>query len=275
MDKKELENYTVREIKAMLASGEITLQDLDTATLGKVMDHETDMLCFGEGDVDFISECADILSERETDIMSHEDFMAVVSKTLAEHTMPVRKRFSLKRALIIAATVATLLVGGTMVASAFGFDLWGYISETVRRPNGTETVENGITLYNAGETKTYATLKEALEQEDLNIMYPKALPKDAEVESIYVADSSIGEINILILTKNNDVIITVDTNVAPADNDFIGDDIRQSGEITYKLFDGTPKNKYGAYFNVNNCSYIIQAKEYEDLIFVIDNMKER
>ncbi len=275
MDNKELGNLTLREIRAMLATGDIVLQDLDTATVEKLMDREIDLLCIDEGDTGFISECADILSERETDIMSHEDFMEVVNKTLAEHTMSARKRFSLKRALIIAATVATLLVGGTMVASALGFDLWGYISETVRQPNGTEKESNGFTIYNGGQTKKYTTLKVAVEKENLNIMYPEALPDGVSIEKIQIADSTIGDKKILILTKNDAIIITVDTNVAPADNDFVGDDIHQSGVITYKLFEGTPENKYGAYFNVDNCSYIIQAKEYNDLIFVIDNMKER
>ena len=115
MDKNELNKYTVREIKAMLASEQIVLQDLDTVTLEKLMDHETDMLCFGKGDVDLISECADILCQREKDIMSHDEFTAVVDKSLAENvTIATKnrkvKKFSLKRALIIAATVATLLI---------------------------------------------------------------------------------------------------------------------------------------------------------------------
>ena len=45
MDKNELKKHTVREIKAMLASEQIAMQDLDTVTLEKLMDHETDMLC--------------------------------------------------------------------------------------------------------------------------------------------------------------------------------------------------------------------------------------
>ncbi len=280
MDKNELKTHTVREIKAMLASEQIVLQDLDTVTLEKLMDHETDMLCFGKGDVDLISACAYILSQREKDIMSHDEFTAIVDQTLAENIAIVPKnrkvkRFSLKRTLIIAAAVATLVIGGTFVASAFGFDLWGYISEFVRLPNGTEKEVNGVTIHNNGEIKTYKTLKEAVEKESLDIMYPKSLPKGVEIEKIQINNSTIGDKNILIFTKNDDLVISVDTKVAPNDNAFADGELYESGGVIYKLFEGVTENKYGAYCNVDNCAYIIQAKEYENLIFVIENMKEK
>lgn len=280
MDKNELKKHTVREIKAMLASEQIALQDLDTVTLEKLLDHETDLLCFGKGDADLISNCADVLCQREKNIMPHDEFTAIVDKTLAENVAIVPekrkvKRFSLKRTFIIAATVATLVIGGTFVASAFGFDLWGYISEIVRLPNGTEKEVNGVTIYNSGEIKTYKTLKEAVEKESLDIMYPESLPKGVEIEKIQINNSTIGDKSIQIITKNDDLIISIDTNVAPNNNAFDEGELYESGGVTYKFFERVTENKYGAYCNVENCAYIIQAKKYEDLIFVIDNMKEK
>ncbi|MBE6678055.1 MAG: hypothetical protein E7597_04585 [Ruminococcaceae bacterium] len=280
MDKNELKKHTVREIKAMLASEQIALQDLDTVTLEKLLDHETDLLCFGKGDADLISNCADVLCQREKDIMPHDRFTAIVDKTLAENVAIVPekrkvKRFSLKRTFIIAATVATLVIGGTFVASAFGFDLWGYISEIVRLPNGTEKEVNGVTIHNGGVPKTYNTLKEAVEKENLDIMYPESLPKGVEIEKIRISISTIGDKNILMFTKNNELIISIDTKVAPNDKDFADGELYESGGVTYKLFERVTENKYGAYCNVDNCDYIIQAKKYEDLIFVIENMKEK
>lgn len=281
MDNKiDLEGFSCKEIRGMIDDRKIDMASLDTAVLQKLMDRETHMLCLGKGDVDFISKCADIISERETELLSHDEFMAIVNKTIAsqaDETFEKRKakRFSLKRVAIIAAALSVLIVGGTMVASALGFDLWGYISETVRQPNGTEIESNGITLYNSGEIKTYITLKEAVEKENLDIMYPVALPDGVTVESIYIADSNIGDQNIQILTKSNAVMVIVDTNVVPNDNAHQGNEVYPKDGVNYILFESTTEYKYGAYCNVDNCAYTIQAKKYEDLIFVIDNMKER
>lgn len=281
MDNKiDLEGFSCEEIRGMIDDRKIDMASLDTAVLQKLMDRETDMLCLGEGDVDFISKCADIISERETELLSHDEFMAIVNKTIASQTDATSekrkaKKFSLKRVAIIAATLSVLIVGGTMVASALGFDLWGYISETVRQPNGTETVENGFTIYNGGETKKYTTLKEAVEKENLNIMYPVSLPDGVDIETIQITDSDIGDKNIQIITYNNDVVIGIDTNVFPNDKMYQDNDVYPKDDVNYILFEGETEYKYGAYCNVNNCDYVIQAKKYEDLIYVIDNMKER
>lgn len=287
MDKNELKKYTVREIKAMLASEQIVLQDLDTVTLEKLMDYETDMLCFGKGDVDLISECADILCQREKDIMSHDEFTAVVDKSLAENvTIATKnrkvKKFSLKRALIIAATVATLLIGSTFVASAFDFDLWDYICDFVRLPNGTIKEANGLTFYNAGTPRIYSTIQEAIEKENLDIMYPASMPDGVEIESVEISNSDIGDKYIDIIIKNTDMCICIITELPPTDNNFYddddGDELYEAGGVTYKLFERDieyTENTYWAYCNVDNCAYSISARKYEDLIFVINNMKEK
>lgn len=273
MDKKELENLTLGEIRAMLAAGDLALQDLDTATLEKLVDSETDMLCLGEGDVDFISECAEILSERQTDIMSHEDFMAIVNKTLEKHTVPARKRFGMKRALIIAAAVATLIIGGTVVASALGFNLFDYIGKMAMSSDGTKYNEGDYTFFNQGEAREYATIKEAVEKESLNIMYPASFPEGITVKDVKVRDSYRGGNRLDVIAEDNSVSIHIETGVVLVEGAYETEDLYVHNGVGYKLHKPT-SYEYGAIAYIDNCQYVIQANEYEDLIYIIENMEE-
>lgn len=270
----KLDNLTCQEIKEMIYDNRIELTSLESAVLKKLMDYEVDLLCIGEGSVDFIESCSDILSERETELLSHDEFMSIVDETLKKQTAPQQKRLNLKRAIIIAAAVATLLVGSTMIASAVGFNLFDYIRQIAREPEGTEKEEGGITLYNGGETKKYATLKEAIENENLNIMYPASMPEGVAVENVRITDSDIGDTNIQILTNDNRAIFIVDTSVTPNDKTPQNKNLYHKDGVDYILFERETENRYGAYCNVNNCDYTIQTKTYEDLIYIIESMEE-
>lgn len=270
----KLDNLTCQEIKELIYDNRIELASLETSVLKKLMDNEVDLLCVGEGNVDFISSCSDILSERETELLSHDEFVSIVDETLKKQTAPAPKRLNLKRAIIIAAAVATLLVGSTVIASAVGFNLFDYIRQIAREPEGTEKEESGITLYNGGETKKYANLKEAVENENLDIMYPSSLPDGVVIENVRITNSDIGDVSIQILTNVNTIIIVVDTNVKPNDNAFQGNKVYQKDGIDYILFERENEYEFGASCNVNNCAYTIQAKNYEDLIYIIENMEE-
>lgn len=275
----KLDNLTCQEIKELIYDNRIELVSLETSVLQRLMDNEIGLLCFGEGDEELIDKCAEIICERDTSVMSREQFLSLTDKVIKENTEQEAKatrvkRFSLKRALVIAAAVSAIVIGGTMVASAFGFNLFEYISEIARQPDGTEKEANGLTFYNGGETKEYASLKEAVEKENLNIMYPASMPDGVVVEAIQIANSNLGDKNIQFLTNDSSVLIIVDTSVAPTENAFQGEKLYPKDGIEYVLFQRETEYKYGGYCNVNNCAYTIQTKSYEDLILIIENMEE-
>lgn len=273
MDNKELGNLTLREIRAMLTTGDIVLQDLDTATVEKLMDREIDLLCIDEGDTGFISECAEVLNERETDIMSHEDFVAVVRDTLEKRVAVTPKRLGLKKALIIAAAVATLIIGGTLVASALGFNVFDYINKTAMSYDGTEFDEGDYTFFKPGEVRKYATIEEAVEKESLNVMYPASFREGGTVESVEVTNSHRGNKSIYIITNDNSVNIRIETEVVLTDGAFATEDLYMHNGISYCIYEPT-EYKHGAIAYVDNCQYIIQTNEYEKLIYIIENMEE-
>lgn len=277
MENKKLENLTVSEIKAKLAAGEITLEELDTEKLNLLMDYETDLICFGEGDVELISKCADIICEREPLCLSHEQFMEIVDKSIKKYSQPAKKRFSIKRVFIIAAAVVILAVGGTAVASAFGFNMYDLIAKVILQPNGTEFEKDGFTFYNAGKYKTYQTLKEAVEKENLNVMYPASLPEGVTIKKVTVANSDRGDKCINIFTHNNNVMLSFDIGVIRDDEVFEGEELYTAKNGVSYVFYECPEDfgyKYGAYTNVNNCEYTVQTQKYQDLIYIIENMED-
>lgn len=273
MDNKELENLTLRELRAMLAAGDITLQDLDTDTVEKLMDSEIDLLCIDEGDTDFISECSEVITERKPDIMSHEDFMSTIHDTFEKHVTIIPKRLGLKKALIIAAAVATLIIGGTVVASALGFNLFDYIGKTVMSHDGAKFDEGDYTFFNPGEVRKYATIEEAVEKEKLNIMYPASFPEGIKVKSVDVRASHRGDKWICIITSDDSVQISIETGVVFADGIVETEGLYMYGDVGYNIHRPTEYN-HGAIAYTDNCQYVIQANEYEDLIYIIENMEE-
>ncbi len=275
----KLDNLTCQEIKELIYDNKIELVSLETSVLQRLMDNEIGLLCFGEGDEELIDKCSDIICDRDSSVMPSEHFLSLTDKVLKENTKQAykairTKRFSLKRALVIAAAVSTIVIGGTMVASAFGFNIFEYVDQIARQTKDTEKEENGLTFYNGGETKEYASLKDAVEKENLNIMYPASLPDGVNIQSVYITDSDIGDKNIQILTLNHRAIIVIDTNVAPNDNMYKGNTVYKKDNINYVLYEKGIEYKYGAYANVGNCAYNILTKEYQDLIYIIENMEE-
>lgn len=275
----KLDSFTCQEIKELIYDNKIELVSLETSVLQRLMDNEIGLLCFGEGDEELIDKCSDIICDRDSSVMPREHFLSLTDKVLKENTKQAHKairtkRFSLKRALVIAAAVSAIVIGGTMVASAFGFNIFEYIDQIARQSEGTEKEENGLTFYNGGETKEYESLKDAVEKEKLNIMYPTSLPDSVVIKAIQILNSDLGDKNIQFLTNDSSILIIVDTSVAPTDNAFQGKKLYHKDGVDYILYENETEYKFAAYCNVNNCAYTIQAKEYEDLIYVIENMEE-
>ena len=264
----KLDNLTAEELKTMLCIGDLAISDLDRTALYKLIDYETTRLCYGDGDMELMDECAARLALESGEEAVNDIFARANVKYLPKST----KHFGIKRPLIIAAAVATLIIGGTVVASAFGFNVYNLIAMVAWQTDGTVLEEDGVTFYNAGEHKEYSSLKEAVEAEGLSIMYPTALPEGVGVKEIRVADSQTGDKRIYIFTENDEIIITVDTGVAPVEGTFDNQAPYTKNGVDYLIYESTTEHKYGAYCNVDNCDYILQAKDYEDLIYVIEKL---
>ncbi len=278
MDNKKLKSLTLCEIRAKLAQGEIALQDLDTATIEKLLDRETALLCVDEGDTDFINECAKLLCETKQEIMPHERFVGVIHDTFEKHVSPPKKRLGIKKMLIIAAVISTLIVGGTVVVSSLDNGLYGIINKTARQPDGTTFAEGDFTFYSAGICRQYKTLEEAVEKERVNIMCPTSLPEGVVIKEVHAHKGYRCDKSMTILTQNEKVCILVDVGLKHSNPYGKNNEIYTSKNgIDYVIRDNVTAlgYKYSAYATVDNCGYVIQVKEYEDMIYIIEHMEHK
>jgi len=79
-DKDILDNLKGQEIKELIIDRKITLEELDTSALEKLLDYETDMLCLDMGDMELIRACAARLDELNGPAMTDEEFWSIIKK---------------------------------------------------------------------------------------------------------------------------------------------------------------------------------------------------
>lgn len=280
VDKNILDNLTSQEIKELINRNEITLEQLDASTLRELMNYETDMLCIGEGDVDLICKCSDLLDKIEPNPMTSEEFINIIQRTKEEECVtivddtpthnPIPKReFILKRIAIIAAAILILMTATVGIASAFGFDICKYISEIVRKPEGTESNIDGITFYHNGETEKYGSIEEMIKNKDLSIMYPTKWPEGISLNNIRMSTLPNGNNTVQIVTNDISVNITIELGVTDYNSN--NPNVYQYDGIAY--FMGQSELFFAYCYHENNY-YYFTANTKEDLVFIIENMKE-
>lgn len=290
MTDKILDKMNGQEIKELVDNQKISVEELDAASLRKLMDHETDMLCLGDGDVELICKCSDRLDAIRENGITDESFFSALNKAKTDHTSetssvsctraePRRKRIILRRIGLTAAVIALLLATTVLVASAFDCDIFKYLNELARQPVGTEFDVGNHTFYNAGEHKKYASIEEMMQNENVDFVYPSDLPDDIVITEVRVGKiSSDCDKTITILTNHKRLSIGVD--IAPENRSGIlnGDEVIKNGEMTFYIVCNDVAYGEPTYFA--NClykgnDYGIEADTYEHLILIIESLKEQ
>lgn len=277
----ELDNLNGQEIKEMIKRNNIALNQLNTSALRKLMDYETDMLCYGEGDIELITQCSDLLDQAEAPLMSDEEFMNIVHRSKSENVTvadnekaPKAKpkfRKILKRA-IIAAVAAALLASGTIAATgSLDGTMARYFREALNYPRGTWVEVDGHSVIINDVPTYYYSVEELMENVDVDIMYPTKWPQGNELRAITV-DKDITEISFR--TNEHFIYFDVNLNVPYPDNAdtrFAHNEHYVYNGITYyiSVFDITT-----VYWYTGGHEYHFGVRSREDAIFMIENMKE-
>ena len=284
MDKNLLDNMTGQEIKELIADEIITLQELDVPALEKVLDFEIEMICHGNGDMDVMRQCSEILDERsKSDKLNHDDILAVINKTKSEQVTiinadnacpsvvaPQRKiLFVFKRIAIVAAAIIIMMTTTVAIAAAFGFDIFKYLRDVADEPSGTAVNVDEFTFYNVNVYKKYNSIQEMVRSENLDIMYPTLFPDGVDIKSVRLTDAENGNDRIGILTNIPSVNIQIELD----SNEFVSfsDNIYEHNNVKYYIH--TDEGCLAVCCYDKNI-YYISANSYEDLILIIDNMKE-
>ena len=273
-----LDNLKGQEIKELMVNGKITLKDLDTTALNKLLDYETDMLCLDEGDMDLIHACASRLDELNGPAMSDEEFLAAIKKAEEDYVSgnrnalpakPVKRRFISKKIWIVAAAIALFAAMATVTASAFGFNVFEYFKEVIGLPAGEKVDKDTITLVNNGKFEEYGSIEELLLAEKIDILYPSVLPDGVRMEEVNISIGQNSGDYVEYITNDPATIVTVDTSIALSEVTEYTEQYT-SDYCTYYIYG----NENFAVCYYNDCYYYIGSDSYENLILIINNMRE-
>ena len=285
MDKNLLDNMSGQELKEMINDEIITLEDLDNTALEKILDFETDMFCFGTGDMTTIRRCSELLNKRnDSDVLNKDKIISIIDKAKREHIIIVDeektqeskakvirgKHIILRRIGLVAAITAVLMSVTVLVAAAFGVNILEYISKIVRQDEGSQINVDDFTFYHNGGSKQYSTIEEMIEEENLNIMYPSKWPDGIELNRVQISNEVSGVV-IYFYTNDTDVGINVELEA---------DEISLSNyeELIYNDIVYYIKERHGIVYAscyYNKSLYYISAHTKEDLTYIIENIRRK
>ncbi len=275
MKEKILDNIGCQELKEMVERNEISLLELDSDTISHLMNYEIDMICYGKGDMDLIKQCTDILNSRDNSVISKDEFMDIIERTEAEHIIIVENkhcnrkvRTIFKRALLVAAIASALLFSSCCVLK-FVPDICQYLAGIVRQPEGVENNVDEFTFYHNGDVKKYDSIEEMVAGEDLDIMYPTKWPEGVEVKSVIITNEINGNEVIQIFTSDTNTNINIELSGNPLDSSI--KDVYVLHNIDFYI---KQEVMYVANCYYNNNCYTITANTRDELILIIDNLKE-
>lgn len=273
-----LDNLSCQELKELISKKKISLTDLDTAALEKLFNYELELICIDEGDTALMNACAKRLDELNGPLMSDEHFWNVINKAEStrvselekKDTIRPKKAFPAKRVLLLAAAIAVIAAIATITASAFGFDIFKYFKQIIDLPAGGNINEGVITLVNYGKTETFSSVDELLSTEELDILYPFMLPENITLEQVSISEGANGGDSIQFLTNEPSTTVTVDTNTEPFTVTGYVEQITTE-KVTYYIFCDCG---FYAICHHKNTYYYISSDSYENLILIIENMRE-
>lgn len=276
----QFNNLTGREIKEMIQANTLTLNELNTSELRKVMDYEIDMLCYGEGDIELITQCSDLLGQLEEPLMSDEEFMNIIHKAKAERvivtddektTKPNFKfRKILKRAIIVAVAAALLAAGAIAATGSLDGTMARYFREALKYPRGTWVEVDGHSVIINDVPTYYYSVEELMENVDVDIMYPTKWPQGNELRAITV-DKDITEISFR--TNEHFINFGVNLNIP----DYVEKQNKYYAHSEHYVYNGITYNISvqditTVYWYTGGHEYRLGVRSREDALFVIENL---
>lgn len=210
----------------------------------------------------------------------YQEIMARVEQT--QPAQPAKVIKSKKRAVrkfffILAATITVLFTTLTIAAKVYGYkNAWEFVRQKAVELQGFdcgETATSGkITLIGNGEVETFASFKDFLEKENLNIMYPQRLPEDLKIDTISKYPLENGNC-IYSIQFNSQTVSMMVRNYFSVELDLLSDaEILSFQEKTFYI-KPRKSGSYQAICQHEGFEYTIDCKDYDTLIQIIENMK--
>ncbi len=236
---------------------------------------------YKEMDSDLVTECVDFLMELEgkqkltkAEIEQRVNAIPFKGKVTAIGSY-AKKKIRAKRLAVIAAVLAFIVALFGIIAVASG----DFFDEFLRNMGNSfhEWIESGpkeygdITLYKPNETKTYSSIEDLAESEEIEILYPAWLPENEKIISIWHLVEGESE-RYLLQCENPNHSINIFFN-SDLPNELKLNSIKKeiAGYLVYYI--KTPQY-IQANFVYNNNRYAVKSDTEDNLFRIIENLKE-
>ncbi|MBQ2846711.1 MAG: hypothetical protein IJE74_00445 [Clostridia bacterium] len=231
-------------------------------------------------DDDLIAECADYLMELENrKPLTNEEIDKAIKHIFEKGKPSFRRKRILKK--LLWAAIISVLIFVMAISATHGqddalehFKQWG---KTVFSMFSGERIESGnkTIIKNGNYSVRYDTVDELFENEDLDILYPAALPNGEEFMCIsYLIETNGKSVT---YSRNNPLYSIVVENFSTVSM-YI--DIETSSTETINNINchyiqiSDVDNYFYCAFEHNGFTYRFGAFTYEEMVFIINNLKE-
>ena len=183
-----------------------------------------------------------------------------------------------RKILLIAAIISILIAIFATISVAFEWNIFdelknrfGTVADT---PINQEFNINSITVISHGNTVSYRNLEDALKRENIDILYPTQLPPNVEMNRIMLAmDDSRKKVIFIFNDVNFTYYVTYNQKISD-DIKSVSTDNFQLKDIDFYVNDMSDIGQVQIYFEYGGNLYCINYNNKQDLIKVIENLKE-
>lgn len=227
-----------------------------------------------------VTECVDFLMELEGEKrISHSEIERRVSQIPFEGEVlqPAAKKLKFKALAVIAAVLAVLFMLFSAVSVAMGETPFGLLRKMpqilIEMFDGEEVDVDKFTIIKTKESIRYSSVEELVQKEKIKILSPTWLPENKEITSVWYIDSGKSEKYVL---QCNDsaygISIHLDESVADKAKSVMRK--KEINGLTAYYDYLNDKVFWQADFDYNGMMYTVNAYTEEELLKIIENLKE-
>ena len=258
------------------------------AYLSLIRDQETEKP-LDEADNDLIKACVELLLELQGKevTLSTEDIEELVRKIPFADTEMIKtvnakgkvRKFKKKKILLIAAVIAILVAILSIVSIAFEWNIFDALKDkfgtVANAPAGVEQQENGITFYRLDKNKKYKSIEDALEQEDIDILFTRNIPNGLSFRIIKVFENNgIEEVFISFSDENLSCEIKLNSSI-PNEVFKIYNETIDINNLKCYVIEKDDASLVQIYFSHNNNTYIYTYNDKQVLLEIIEKLEEQ
>ena len=183
-----------------------------------------------------------------------------------------------RKILLIAAIISLLIAIFAVTSIAFEWNIFDELKNkfgsVLDIPFNQQIDANGITVIVNGEPLLYNNPQEFFEEKNIQVLYPTVLPKDVKLNQIMLSQDNSKEKIILMFNDIDFTYCVVYNQKISEDIKSVSTDILKLNGIDCYVNDMSDIGIIQIYFEFNGNLYKITYNNEQDLIDVIENLKE-